>query len=1234
MVAQTRHAAAPSPKKLAFRDKLTGKGLTTDLLIKKLQVLHRELADLEQELVDVNSLGTVRKELVDKVILLHKDRGVKAYAACCLADILRLTAPDAPYTQAELRDIFQFFFRQLTNGLKGADSPYFTEYFHLLESLSTVKSVVLVCDLPSADDLMIEVFRDLFQLVRRDLPKKIELFLADILVALIDECQVLPADVLETVMAQFMDKNARLDQPAYRLAVQVCNSTADKLTRHVSQYFTEIIVAERSDDDDLTEIRTAHVLIQRLYASCPSLLPTVIPQLEEELHVEDLSLRLLVTQVLGEMFAADKGAGVELMRQHPSTWNTWLKRKNDKSPQVRLKFVEATRALLASPAELRDAVEEALSAKLLDPDDKVRAAVCRVYGGLDYEMALHHVKSEQLRAVAERAVDKKHSVRVEALQALGKLYSLAYPEIENKDTAAILQFAWIPNQLFQMMRVSSEIRPLVEDIVAEFILPLPSSSTPSTSKSAGEVDEGAWTDRLLTVMAFLDDEHAVNTLLNFSALKRSRPTIFEHFVESCIANNGGVIDDNEEAITEKLARVIKHMSGVLPDSHKATEDLQAFAKLNEQRLYKLFKTCADLQTDIKSLVKATNEFAKRIDTLSSSIAPTMNKLLRQASLRILNQSSIPTLLKRLGKTNSVAADNARKLLTYVSRHQPGLFKSHIGELVKGIADEKHPQVVELALQALTAVVKWDEKVVPAEKRTLERIKRLALEGSPRQAKFAARFLASSKNKGTVCVEVVETISDALNSAAPEVLVSHVAVLAQFARFAPDAFEHKSDVLTAFLLKELLMVPTHRLDDAMDTDEEWADESEVSDNLRAKILALKVCRNRSLAHAEKENALEIATPVIKMLATLLEHGGSFIAESGEDPKVMSRMRLQAAVSLLHLSSVPAYAKAIAPRFLKLALVVQDTCFDVRMTFLKKLVTLLHPQKVPIHYNVIPFLTVHDPETDVKQLATSYVLGVMRSFVPAKRVQCMEMMFIRLLHLLAHHPDFAVSEEEMQDIAKYIQFYLSLVANADTISLLYHLSSKGKTVRDADSPDSENLYIMCELAQELIKLWAHTHSLNMATYPGHVKLPADILRPLPDSETSNRILKTVYLSEEVLGWVKEQYVPVKEKKEKEKKERAEKAVAKRKAQPATNGNAHKRRRKRRSGHSDDDDEEMSDEDVDMDRKSATAPPAEDDAEEEDEPSGGEEKLGRGQRTRAKKKLARAARKTKHSSPTSEG
>lgn len=192
-------------RKLQFNEKLKG---TTDAVLKKLKALHTELAEMDQELVEVATLNSVRKELISTSIMLHKDRGVKAYAACCLADILRLYAPDAPFTHTELRDIFQFFFRQLSAGLKGADSSYYNEYFHLLESLSTVKSVVLVCDLPNAEDLMVDIFQDFFGLVRRDLAKKIEMFMADILVALIDECQSLPSEVLESIMAQFMDKNA------------------------------------------------------------------------------------------------------------------------------------------------------------------------------------------------------------------------------------------------------------------------------------------------------------------------------------------------------------------------------------------------------------------------------------------------------------------------------------------------------------------------------------------------------------------------------------------------------------------------------------------------------------------------------------------------------------------------------------------------------------------------------------------------------------------------------------------------------------------------------------------------------------------------------------------------------------------------------------------------------------------------------------------------------------------
>ena len=45
----------------------------------------------------------VSVSLVKPFILKHRDKDVKAHAACCLADILRIFAPEAPYGEEELR---------------------------------------------------------------------------------------------------------------------------------------------------------------------------------------------------------------------------------------------------------------------------------------------------------------------------------------------------------------------------------------------------------------------------------------------------------------------------------------------------------------------------------------------------------------------------------------------------------------------------------------------------------------------------------------------------------------------------------------------------------------------------------------------------------------------------------------------------------------------------------------------------------------------------------------------------------------------------------------------------------------------------------------------------------------------------------------------------------------------------------------------------------------------------
>jgi sister-chromatid-cohesion protein PDS5 len=177
-----------------------------------------------------------------------------------------------------------------------------------------------------------------------------------------------------------------------------------------------------------------------------------------------------------------------------------------------------------------------------------------------------------------------------------------------------------------------------------------------------------------------------------------------------------------------------------------------------------------------------------------------------------------------------------------------------------------------------------------------------------------------------------------DSADIECVAARAAALAQLSRFAPEAFDKHSNVYMTFLVKKLLMTPQPPGSEDMDDGEEWFENDNVPELLRAKVQALKVCRYRCLAHADKGNALDLAAPVMKLYATLLEHNGSLPpqgkegeqegeGEREEDPKFASRLRLQAAVSVLKLVTVQKFAEALQKKFLRVAVTIQVGSFGL-------------------------------------------------------------------------------------------------------------------------------------------------------------------------------------------------------------------------------------------------------------------------------------------------------------------
>lgn len=115
-MSRRRRAAEPAPEEeqeeerdpegLKFNEPLSwrpGKPIPTTELVKRLNKLSKELAELDQDWEHKESLNNVAKELSSANIIGHKDKGVKAFGACCLVDILKICAPDAPFTPSQLK---------------------------------------------------------------------------------------------------------------------------------------------------------------------------------------------------------------------------------------------------------------------------------------------------------------------------------------------------------------------------------------------------------------------------------------------------------------------------------------------------------------------------------------------------------------------------------------------------------------------------------------------------------------------------------------------------------------------------------------------------------------------------------------------------------------------------------------------------------------------------------------------------------------------------------------------------------------------------------------------------------------------------------------------------------------------------------------------------------------------------------------------------------------------------
>lgn len=164
-----------------------------------------------------------------------------------------------------------------------------------------------------------------------------------------------------------------------------------------------------------------------------------------------------------------------------------------------------------------------------------------------------------------------------------------------------------------------------------------------------------------------------------------------------------------------FVRLTSSTPATFADPLKADADLHRFAKLNDQRLYKLLRSLMDPDSDLGVIIKNRNEVLRRVEAASAAILDTFQTFIRQSALLLLNKSSTPLLFHRLEKLSDDAVDEehdqlleaaeiAERILRHIAKYRPQLLVSYMSESGAALLQQPDDRLVQMTLEAACGIL--------------------------------------------------------------------------------------------------------------------------------------------------------------------------------------------------------------------------------------------------------------------------------------------------------------------------------------------------------------------------------------------------------------------------------------------------------------------------------------------------------------------------------------------------
>uniref|UniRef100_A0A8B9LAH5 PDS5 cohesin associated factor B n=1 Tax=Astyanax mexicanus TaxID=7994 RepID=A0A8B9LAH5_ASTMX len=440
--------------------------ISKEEMVRRLKMVVKTFMDMDQDSEEEKELYlNLALHLASDFFLKHPDKDVRLLVACCLADIFRIYAPEAPYTSPDkLKDIFMFITRQL-KGLEDTKSAQFNRYFYLLENIAWVKSYNICFELEDSNEIFTQLYRTLFQVINNGHNQKVHMHMVDLMSSIVCEGDSVSQELLDTVLVNLVPAHKNLNKQAYDLAKALLKRTAQAIEPYITNFFNQVLMLGKTSVSDLSE----HVfdLILELYNIDSHLLLSVLPQLEFKLKSNDNDERLQVVKLLAKMFGAKDS---ELASQNKPLWQCYLGRFNDIHVPIRLECVKFASHCLMNHPDLAKDLTEYLKVRSHDPEEAIRHdVIVSIVTASKKDLSL--VNDHLLNFVRERTLDKRWRVRKEAMMGLAQIYKKYSLQGEAGKEAA-KQISWIKDKLLHIYYQNSiDDRLLVERIFAQYMVP-------------------------------------------------------------------------------------------------------------------------------------------------------------------------------------------------------------------------------------------------------------------------------------------------------------------------------------------------------------------------------------------------------------------------------------------------------------------------------------------------------------------------------------------------------------------------------------------------------------------------------------------------------------------------------------------------------------------------------------------------------------------------------------------